>query len=217
MEIIKDLFFSFYGHLLLITNVFFAPIALAKESSPLRGLQKNNRQPSMTDIHDIKPLVDIGIDIPWAVVLVGILILLMLSAAFFYWRYLRKAAKIRDVIPELPPEANAHRALNKISDVKQLDGKTFYFNLSAILRQYLYERFNMNAPEMTTEELLPQIKTLNLDKDLFDGISRLCQGADSIKFAGLRPQIRQMETDLIFAHKFVDGTALKMDDEIKQL
>lgn len=213
-EIIKDLFFSFYGHLL---QLFFASIALAKESPSLKGLPENNEQPPMTDIHDIKPLVDIGLGIPWTGILVGILILLMLSAAFFYWRYLRKAAKITDVIPELPPEVNAHRALNKISHIKQLDGKTFYFSLSAILRQYLYERFNMNAPEMTTEELLPQIENLNLDQNLFQGISRLCRGADPIKFAGVRPQIRQMEMDLIFARKFVDDTTLKVDYGAKQV
>jgi hypothetical protein len=112
---------------------------------------------------------------------------------------------------ELPPEVNAHRALDQIIDVNQIDGKTFYYNLSTILRQYIFERFQLNAPEMTTEELLPRLGPLNLDPDLYNGFSRLCQGADPIKFAGQRPQIRQMELDLMFVRKFVDGTTLKTD------
>jgi hypothetical protein len=211
-SIIKDLF----SYSWLITNLFIVSNANAKEAAPFKGLQKDNLHPPMTDIHDIKPLVAIGMDLPRTAILVGTLILVVLLIAFFCWRYFRKSIEVKDVIPELPPEMNAHRAINKISHVTQTDGKLFYFKLLTILRQYLYERFNMNAPEMTTEELLPQIKALNLNKDLLDGIVRLCQSADTIKFAGRLPQIRQMEMDLSFARKFIDGTTLKTDTETKQ-
>ena len=56
------------------------------------------------------------------------------------------------------------QALNEIADVQRLNGKTFYFRLSAILRQYVFGRFAVGAPEMTTEEFLPCIHRLKIDQ-----------------------------------------------------
>lgn len=212
-KIVKKIFFSIYGRLLLVGWVVDPFITFADETSaPKIPGGGNPRQPPMTDIHDIKPLVDIGGDIPWGLILVIAAVIIIFLAAFLYWRHFRKSIEVKDVIVELPPEVNAHRALNQMGDVNQIDGKRFYYHLSAILRQYIFERFHLNAPEMTTEELLPQLGPLNLDPDLHDGLLGLCQGADPIKFAGQRPQIRQMELDLMFVRKFVDGTTLKLDN-----
>lgn len=166
----------------------------------------------MTDIHDIKPLVAVGGNIPWTAIVIGLLIIAAVAAAFYCWRRFRKSMVPVDVTAELPPEVNARRALDQIGDVAAIDGKRFYFNLSAILRQYIYERFRLNAPEMTTEELLPQLKPLNLETDLSEGLARLCRGADPIKYAKQRPEIRQMEQDLAFARKFIRDTTPKEVD-----
>ncbi len=163
----------------------------------------------MKDIHDIKPLVALAAGWPWIAVGLGLLAAAVVLAFFFYWRRRRKASEVTDVAAELPPEVNAHRALNQIADVHQMDGKLFYYTISAILRRYLYERYQMNAPEMTTEELIPQLEMLKLPEKLFEGLTRLCHGADPIKYAGKRPEVRQMEADLSFARMFVDGTTPK--------
>jgi hypothetical protein len=211
-KIFKTLYFSIDGRLLLMGWILGPLVAFADETlAPKIPGRGNSQRPPMTDIHDIKPLVDMGGDIPWSLILVITAVLIISLAAFLYWRHFRKSIDVNDVMVELPPEVNAHRALDQIIDVNQIDGKTFYYNLSTILRQYIFERFQLNAPEMTTEELLPRLGPLNLDPDLYNGFSRLCQGADPIKFAGQRPQIRQMELDLMFVRKFVDGTTLKTD------
>ena len=208
-KIFKTIYFSIYGQVLILGWGLGPLGAYANETSSPKLPGSTPQRPPMTDIHDIKPLVHIGGDIPWGVILVIAAIIIILLAAFLYWRHLRKSIEVKDVIVELPPEVNAHRALDQMTDVNQIDGKAFYYNLSAILRQYIFERFRLNAPEMTTEELLPQLGPLDLDSELYDGVLRLCQGADPIKFAGQRPQIRQMELDLMFVRKFVDGTTLK--------
>lgn len=190
---------------LLMVCLVYPVIALAGDPGVPKGSGEDT-PPPMTDIHDIKPLVDVGRDLPWPAILIGLLILAVLLAAFFYWRHFRKSMVVTDVVAELAPEVNARRALNGIADVAGIDGKSFYFSLSAILRQYLYERFRLNAPEMTTEELLPQLETLNLSPNLYEGLARLCRGADPIKYAKERPQIRQMEQDLAFARRFVEDT-----------
>jgi hypothetical protein len=47
----------------------------------------------------------------------------------------------------------AMQALGEIADLRRLDAKTFYCSLSAILRQYVFGRYAMAAPEMTTERI----------------------------------------------------------------
>jgi LPXTG-motif cell wall-anchored protein len=95
----------------------------------------------MTDIHDILPPVPVGIDAPWLIAaLIALAAAALLAAAWWLWRKRKKARFIETIIPELPPEMTAMRALDGISDVRRLDAKTFYFRLSAILRQYVFGR-----------------------------------------------------------------------------
>ncbi len=179
----------------------------ANEPVPATGQGGQTPLP-MKDIHDIKPLVTMATGWPWGAIGLVLLAAAVILALFLYWRR-RKLSEITAVVAELPPEVNAHRALDQISDVYQVDGKLFYYTISGILRRYLYERFQMNAPEMTTEELIPQLEKLNLSDALFGGLTRLCHGADPIKYARKRPEVRQMEADLSFARMFVDGTTPK--------
>jgi hypothetical protein len=161
----------------------------------------------MTDIHDILAPVPVGFYAPWLIPALLILATaLLLVAGWWYWKKHKKTRGIETIIPELPPEMTALRALDEISDVRRLDGKTFYFHLSAILRQYAFARFAVGAPEMTTEEFLPCIEGLPVHKDLAQRLRRLCRAMDPIKFGGQTVTEKKMETDLFFAREFVKKT-----------
>jgi len=163
----------------------------------------------MTDIHDIRPPVPVGLDMPpWLVpVLLGLAGVVLLAALFFWWRRHRKKRTIETIVPELPPEMVAMHALDGIGGVRGQDGRAFYFRLSAVLRQYIFGRFGVGAPEMTTEEFLPCIERLPVDRDLARQLKQLCRAMDPVKFAGEKTVEKQMETDLFFARAFVRQTA----------
>ncbi len=168
----------------------------------------------MTDIHDILPPVPVGIDAPWLVpVLLALVVAVVLAVAWWYWKRRKKTRAIETIVPELPPEMTAMRALDEISDVRRWDGKTFYFRLSAILRQYVFGRFAVGAPEMTTEEFMPCIDRLDMDKSLAQRLRRLCRAMDPVKFGGETVMEKQMETDLFFAREFVRKTTLADEAE----
>ncbi|MCJ7830180.1 MAG: hypothetical protein MUP74_02220, partial [Desulfobacterales bacterium] len=96
----------------------------------------------MTDIHDILPPVSVGIYAPWLVpVLLTLAAAAILAAAWWFWKKRKQARAIETIVPELPPEMTAMQALDEISDVRQLEGRIFYFRLSTILRQYAFGRF----------------------------------------------------------------------------
>ncbi len=170
----------------------------------------------MTDIHDILPPVSVGIDAPWLVpVLLGLAAATILAAGWWFWKKQKKDRAIETIVPEPPPEMTALQALGEIADVRRLDGKTFYFRLSAILRQYVFGRFAVGAPEMTTEEFIPCIDRLNMDKILAQRLKGLCRAMDPVKFGSQTAVEKQMETDLIFAREFVRKTTQQtnMEDE----
>ncbi len=183
------------------------PLA-ATESPPL------NAPAPMTDIHDILPPVSVGINAPWMVpVLLTLAVAVMLAAAWWFWKKRINPRTIKTIVPELPPEMTAMRALNDISDVQRIDSKTFYFRLSAILRQYVFDRFAVGAPEMTTEEFIPCIDRMHIDMDLTRRLKRLCRDMDPVKFGAETAVENQMETDLFFAREFVKKTTPTPDAE----
>ena len=172
----------------------------------------------MTDIHDILPPVPVGLEAPWLWIgLIALGVVLLAALAWRLYKNVRKARSIETIVPELPPELIARQALDQLSDFRGMDGKTFYFRLSAILRHYVFGRFGVGAPEMTTEEFLPCIDSLSIDTDLSRGLKTLCRAMDPVKFGGQKTAEKQMETDLFFAREFVRKTTqqLNMENENK--
>mgnify|MGYP001024360833 CR=1 FL=1 len=161
----------------------------------------------MTDIHDILPPVAVGIHADWLLpLLLALTAAALLSGALWFWKKHRKRRQIETIVPELPPEMVAMRAIDEIADVRRFDPKTFYYRLSAILRRYISGRFNVGAPEMTTEEFVPCIDRLSLASTLARRLKHLSQAMDPVKFGAEMVSEQQMESDLYFTREFVTQT-----------
>jgi hypothetical protein len=160
----------------------------------------------MTDIHDIKPLETPAADWSLLVYILGaVLILAVIGAAIYYWKKHRNRKRAPAEIPILPHEA-ALRLLDAIADVESMDGKAFYFSLSNILRTYIQARYNINALEMTTEELLPRIDVLNLGREMHQELKDLIRSTDPVKFAGIPAAVIKMREHHYFVRTFVIQT-----------
>jgi hypothetical protein len=84
---------------------------------------------------------------------------------------------------------------------------TFYVELSYIVRQYLENRYELRAPELTTEEFLNQvIAAPQLSNDHKGLLRDFLRQADLVKFAGLRPSAEVIELSLSTASRFLDET-----------
>jgi hypothetical protein len=177
------------------------------EQSQISGTEKTVQ---MTDIHDIKPPEKIGVNFTLLYYVLGTILMLALLAILFIWfRKRKKKIKEKEIVV-LPPDEAAFASLDELTEVERIDGKTFYFRLSAILRTYIYERYGINAPEMTTEEFLPHIEKLELPGELKKGVRALCHSADPVKFAGLSAVQTVMENDLNFVRNFVKQTTVSV-------
>ncbi|MGA6926847.1 MAG: DUF4381 family protein [Desulfosarcina sp.] len=197
---------------------FVLPAMGAPQSTsggPLPATRQDAPAP-LTDIHDIRPPVPVGFAAPWLVASLLVAALAAILILAWWWKKNRNQRTVETIVPELPPDVSALRALDRIGDVRRLDGKTFYYCLSAILRRYVLGRFSIGAPEMTTEEFLPCIDRLAIDRELSRRLTGLCRAMDSVKFGAETAIEKQMEADLLFAREFVRKTTFTVDGKDKE-
>ncbi len=174
----------------------------------------NGDAPSMTDIHDIKPVLEIGDPWPWLLYLVCGAIVLLLGLAWWVWSRRRRPSEPIDTdLPELAPDEEAFMALDALAAETGLPPKQFFFRLSAILRRYVERRYYFPAAEMTTEELLPLMDRLALDHSLASGFRNFCREADPIKFAGAMANPERTQQQLAFCRDFVCQTRENGNDD----
>jgi len=161
----------------------------------------------MTDIHDIKPPEALGFNPAYAVYgLVALFIFALAIAGWLYWkkRHRRKSKEAVEIL--LPPEEIALNAIDRLLKDGFGDGRAFYFELSAILRNYMQARYAVSAPEMTSEELLPLIENLSVDRESRQNLKELIRSADPVKFAAHPVQVSKMDGDIKFVRQFVIQT-----------
>jgi hypothetical protein len=91
----------------------------------------------------------------------------------------------------------------------------FYVELSSIVRRYLEDRFELRAPELTTEEFLVAVGQAGaLGRDNLSAVSREHQAllreflrlADLVKFAGIQPSEEDIRQSIDTARRFLDET-----------
>lgn len=162
--------------------------------------------PPMADILDIKPPVPYGFD-PALLTVAAAVTAAALIAAFFYWRRRRRKKNTETAVPPAPAHEEALAALGDLAGMPESRGKEFYFRLGEVLRRYLQRRFQVGAPEMTTEELVPRIDGLPVAEIDSQALKALLRTGDLVKFADAPAAAGQMKTDLFTATAFVTGTA----------
>ena len=166
------------------------------------------REPKAADIRDIKPPEEVPFDWrPYGMVGAGVVALAAVLAALFY---LLNRPRRQYVVPPRPPHEVALAALNRLrtrhlTEEGQFD--RFYVELSAIIRRYLEDRFELRAPEMTTEEFLSvAARDARLNPTHRRLLAAFLSEADLVKFARHLPTLRDSEAAYDAARRFIDDT-----------
>lgn len=84
--------------------------------------------------------------------------------------------------------------------------KAYHSELTRIIRAYLENRYGIQALEMTTEQILAQLNTLDFDADWNDRLREMLQAADLVKFAKAEPPSVFHERMMDYAVSFVEAT-----------
>ena len=138
--------------------------------------------PAGEELRDLKPLAKPDRDPrPWIVGAAGLLLLLAVALGLLLW--LR--GRTPDVVPPLPADERARRGLLALKGGDTADEVAFAYQLSAILRRYLEERFGFTAWRMTTQEVLRAMPPeLVANRRVEASVREVLEASDLVKFAG---------------------------------
>jgi len=166
-----------------------------------QGITGGQSKAVPTDIHDIRHPVQVGVNPAiyyWSAGAVAVLIII-LAAWILIRRWKKKdrqnASDVTAMIYK-SPEEEILAGLEALEKNRPGQPALFYFRLSALFRHYLQRRFNVDALEMTTEELLPHMSGLDFDRETLTGLKAFLKFGDQVKFARVMPESAEMTDHL---------------------
>ncbi len=165
-------------------------------------------------LHDIKPVQKapfVWTDYLWILWIVLGVMLLIALVGLIIWLVLKKKRKGYFFTPPvvLPAHVRAIRELDKLKEEKiwqQGREKEFYSKLTDILRNYLEEREGINAMEMTSGEILNEVRKLLEVDSVYNNLKQILSTADLVKFAKYKPYPDENDLSMVNAYFFVNQT-----------
>ncbi|NNF01073.1 MAG: hypothetical protein HKN22_00165 [Bacteroidia bacterium] len=165
-------------------------------------------------IKDIKANIDVPLGfmdiLPYLIILV-LLIFAFFVARFIYNRFFRKeeTTEIKKVIRPAHLIALEEIEMLKSEQLWQKgEIKMFHTRVTDIVRDYIKNRYGINAPEMTTDELLESPSIQIFDANIKDDLTYILRLADLVKFAKGKPSATENEQSLIKCEEIVQKTKL---------
>lgn len=168
-------------------------------------------------MYDIKPIINVEKSnyTFWKYLLIGLLILLILGALFYWFVLRKKPLTEEEKVALLPPYDRALLELKKLENSKYLiqdEYKQYYSELTTIVRSYLEEDAHVTALESTTGQLIEKLELLKdagelkLDDDTIKQFQQILQTADLVKFAKNKPSTSVAEQDRKLVEQIVEKT-----------
>lgn len=140
----------------------------------------------------------------------GIIILIgLILLAIYLIKRSKNKGKIEEEesIPKIPAIVTARERLSQLKDANLWQSgkpKEYYTYLTDIAREYLEGQFNIDAIEMTSDEILEEVKKLQIDKLILSKLEHTLTTADLVKFAKANPSPTENETAFSDINSFVE-------------
>ncbi|MDR1792440.1 MAG: hypothetical protein LBR36_03220 [Bacteroidales bacterium] len=175
-----------------------------------------------TAFKDIKPPLTVPFTwqeiVPYVISAIALVTLIV--GIIFLVRYLRKKSKkgIKSAPKiQLPAHVIALNALKMLNAEKLPEkgfNKMYYSKLSDILRNYIFNRWAINAMEMVSDEIMDTIKLQHISSQNLENLDNILRYADLVKFAKKEPVTHLITRHYENAIEFVEST--KKTEEISQ-
>ncbi len=157
-------------------------------------------------MYDIKPIINVekSNGALWNILLWVLGILILAGAALYWFVFRKKPLSEEEKVALLPPFDRAILGLKQLEKSKYLiqdDYKTYYSELTDIVRSYLEEDVHVTALESTTDQLIDKLEMmkdagqLKLDHETIQQFKKVLQTSDLVKFAKSKPESSAAEQD----------------------
>ena len=168
------------------------------------------------DIRDIKDILDEPMTfmdyLPY--IIIAVILLIVLIILFIYFRKFRKTeqkdeGRPQREEPKIPAHILAIAALDKLESEELWQKgqvKDYHIRLTEIVRTYIERRYTIIALEMTTDEIIDDLRKFIKDEELIKKLYELLALADLSKFAKFNPQKAENENSLAVSYEFINKT-----------
>jgi len=181
-----------------------------KKSSGEKKLQSNKLKINITsvlgendtDIKDIKE--NLPVKFPLIYYLIAVTAILMLFYIIMSLiKYFKNRSEKKVEIIKTPEEVAEEKLIKLQQSTLLSEGKIkqYYQELTDILREYLENRHQIQAPDMTTSELYRTLKSSNFSSDTVNSLRKLLEKSDMVKFAKFIPEENSFNTDFCEAKR----------------
>ena len=171
-------------------------------------------------IKDIHPPVKVPLTfkevLPYILTVLAVALLVALIV-FLIMRYAKKE-KPQKVRVKVVPKEKAHIiALSRLETLRKKklweagEVKTYYSELTDIIRDYMENRWEFGAMEMVTPEIMAELERLNLSQEDREMMHQILNTADLVKFAKWQPLPTDHDRCFKDAVGFVQATAETAD------
>lgn len=172
---------------------------------------------SLETVHDFKPTETVHFNLfdylpdfiyyYWWIIL--LIIIITAAAVIIYQRKKKGKPFIPVKKHEVPPYDEAISALQVLKEEKLWQNgneKEYFTRLTDILRRYIDRRFQINAIEMTSSQIINTLKRNKETRALNEQLKEILSVADYVKFANVRPLPEDNELAWNRATHFVEDT-----------
>ena len=190
------------------TNVRYAKV------NPVNILVKTVEVDPQSDLKDVKSPIRIPLDLLTIIIIILFLIIAAIVSYFGYKYYKKKhtlpqSEKIKITVL---PYQKALTNLHELEDKKLWQQgmiKEYHTEVTGIIRDYFEDRFHFQALEMTTPEIMENIKSREVKIEVIAKTEDFLANADMVKFAKFQPMPTVNEEMMKEAYFIVDNTKNK--------
>ncbi|OWY25617.1 hypothetical protein C7N43_20435 [Sphingobacteriales bacterium UPWRP_1] len=183
-------------------------------TSPVVVTVREPEVDTLSEMKDIAPPVDLPLTLwerlrPFAIALA---VLLLLALLWWWWKKRSIRQTTTETRPQAPPLPPYEVALNRLKLLEQAkywqqeQEKLYYSELTDILRQYIEGRYQIQAPEMTTDETMAAFRNIAIEGPVLEKLRKLLELADLVKFAKAKPLVEQHLQAFTDAGYFIRAT-----------
>ena len=119
----------------------------------------------------------------------------------------KKVVEEEDTKPQIPAIITAREKLAQLSTANLWQSgkyKDYYTDLTDIAREYLEGQFNIDAIEMTSDEILDEVRKIQLDNLIFSKLQNTLITSDLVKFAKATPSPSENENAFKDINSFIE-------------
>lgn len=151
----------------------------------------------------------------WPYILGGIIVVALLIWLIFFRKRIA-VKKPEAVIPQEPAYEQAVKNLHALEDEKLWQNnqvKLYYTKLTDIIRLYIQRRFNINALEQTSDELLQKVRPVTQLNQQKNNLEFILRTADLAKFAKMQPLPEDHQSCMKKAYDLLEWTKPAVEEK----